>query len=278
MTGTQSAAVETDAPICHLGESARWDGHRWWWLDATNGRVFSAATRPSALTDIRLEHDFGRRTTVVQPVDGGYLIVCGANVLAVDTAGTIENWAELPSLPGETFNDATVDDSGRLIIGTIAPEGRRDGRLLRIERGREARVLQDGFALSNGMGWRSSSELIHADSTHHCVWSHHIDGATVTSRRILDIPDGLPDGLIVDPDGSIWVAVYGTGEVRHYDTNGHLDHVITVPTAQVTSIARGGHRHDQMLITTAREGHTARSALTDRAAGALFLIEGLGTG
>jgi sugar lactone lactonase YvrE len=68
------------------------------------------------------------------------------------------------------------------------------------------------------------------------------------------VPDGKPDGLTVDAAGSVWVALYGGGEVRCYLPDGVLADVVHVPASNVTACTFGGPRLDRLYITTSREG------------------------
>jgi sugar lactone lactonase YvrE len=82
--------------------------------------------------------------------------------------------------------------------------------------------------------------------------------------------DGNPDGLTVDADGGVWVALFGGGAVHRYRPDGVLDEVVAVPTAQVTACTFGGPGLDQLFITTSREGMGADD---DPLAGSLFRAE-----
>lgn len=52
--------------------------------------------------------------------------------------------------------------------------------------------------------------------------------------------DGAPDGLTVDADGGVWVALWGGSAVRGYDSHGRLQEVIAVPARQVSACTFGG--------------------------------------
>ncbi len=70
----------------------------------------------------------------------------------------------------------------------------------------------------------------------------------------IDAKLGSPDGLTVDADGGVWVAVYGGGQVHRYTPAGVLDTIVMVPDAtQTTSMGFGGPELDTLFVTTARE-------------------------
>src|SRR5690606_2548208 len=84
-------------------------------------------------------------------------------------------------------------------------------------------------------------------------------------------PDhGHPDGLTVDAEGGVWVALYAGGAVRRYRPDGALDAVVEVPVRQVTACTFGGDRLDELFITTSREGLGPDD---EPAAGSLFHAE-----
>jgi sugar lactone lactonase YvrE len=74
-------------------------------------------------------------------------------------------------------------------------------------------------------------------------------------RPFVEIPaeHGLPDGLTVDRDGGVWVALFGGSAVRRYGPDGVLDDVIPLPVSQVTACTFGGPALDELYITTTRE-------------------------
>src|SRR5690606_23568937 len=93
----------------------------------------------------------------------------------------------------------------------------------------------------------------------------------LTHRRpFVELADGRPDGLVVDSEGGVWVAVNRTGAVHRYTSAGVLDEVVEVPPRQVTACTLGGGHLDQLFITTSKEG---LSAGEDPLAGSLFVAD-----
>jgi sugar lactone lactonase YvrE len=136
-----------------------------------------------------------------------------------------------------------------------------------------------GVSVSNGLDWSPDGSLAYYDDTA----THRVDVfdydpcAGLTNRRpFVRLGErDLPDGLTVDADGGVWVALNGRGAVHRYTPSGVLDAVVEVPAAQVTACTFGGPRLDQLFITTSREnpapGH-------DPLAGALFRADVGATG
>jgi sugar lactone lactonase YvrE len=88
-------------------------------------------------------------------------------------------------------------------------------------------------------------------------------------RPFAEIPAelGRPDGLTVDAEGGVWVALSRGGAVRRYTPDGVLDAVVEVPARKVTACTFGGPRLDQLFITTSRQGVEPGA---DPLAGSLF--------
>lgn len=276
---------EPEGPRAHLGESPRWDGAAWWWVDAAAGTVWR---RPPGGT-AELVLDRGSRVSLCHPLDGGGAVVAdGAQPRVV--AGEPgdwrldEPWCEALVPDGWLVNDGSADAAGRLWIGSIHPDRTAGaGQLIMVEPCGAPQVVRDGFTLSNGMAWDAAgTTLWHADSGERVVWAHRID---VAQGRLLDstvalefaAEDGLPDGLASDRAGGLWVALYGTGQVRRY-CSGRLDLVVVVPTAQTTAVELGGPDRSELLITTAREGFDAVQSAAEPLAGRSFRVRGVTPG
>ena len=89
-------------------------------------------------------------------------------------------------------------------------------------------------------------------------------------RRFVNVEAGIPDGLTLDADGCLWLAVFGTGEVRRYTPAGDLDTVIRLPVDQPTSMAFGGDDLSTLYITTAREDLTPAEVAAQPHSGDIF--------
>ena len=99
-------------------------------------------------------------------------------------------------------------------------------------------------------------------------------GASVSGRVLvaIDPNEGVPDGLTVDDEGCVWLAVWGAGEVRRYDDDGRLLRTLPFPTAHVSSCSFGGADGDRLFVTTARAG-IARDDPGYADAGAVFVVD-----
>lgn len=186
----------------------------------------------------------------------------------------IEPLPEVWSDSSVRFNDGGCDPAGRFYCGTMAYGATPGaGSLYRLDPSGEATQVLTGLTISNGLGWSPDGTLAyHNDTPTRTVsvfdWTS-ADGL-VDRRPFVRLPaelEGNPDGLTVDSEGGVWVALYGGSAVHHYSPDGTLDEVIELPVTQVTSCAFGGDDLRTLYITTSRENLDADE---QPAAGGLF--------
>jgi len=189
--------------------------------------------------------------------------------------GTGEHHALRIDGPGR-LNDGACDPWGRYWIGSAAPaDAPNAGALHRIV-DREAQPIVSGVSLSNGIDWSPDGSIMYyVDSTTRRVDRFAYDGERgLPTRReafvTLEPDEGLPDGLCVDAEGGVWLALWDGWQVRRYSADGRLDAVIELPVAKVTSCAFGGHALDELYITTATMGLCEDELRAQPHAGALF--------
>ena len=66
----------------------------------------------------------------------------------------------------------------------------------------------------------------------------------------IDEADGSPDGMTIDTDGALWVALWGGGQVRRYLPDGELDEILDIDATNVSCCTFGPD--GTLYITTAR--------------------------
>ena len=193
------------------------------------------------------------------------LVGSSAGVQLVGADGTIQPLAPLPPSAHDdlVLNDGKVDARGAVWAGsTTRSRHPGAGSLLRLEPADGAATASlepvvGGLTLANGLDWSLDGRLLyHADSLTGIVHRHRLadDARTVVASDellVVDPVDGVPDGLTVDADGDVWLAVWGAGAVRRYRPDGTLTGVVAVPTPNVSSCCFGGAALDRLYITTA---------------------------
>ena len=238
-----------------LAEGPRWDARieRLLWVDIDGCALhrFDPASGEDEATPLPAKIGSAAPTR-----DTDVVLVALADRLAmVDVAaGGVEDLVALPHAhPGLRANDGGVDPAGRFWVGTMAEdESPGKGALYRLEGGEPATVLEP-VSLSNGLGW-SGGRMYYVDSPTKRVDLLDYDEATgaVENRRpfaTIEEGVGVPDGLVVDDDGGVWLALYGGAQVRRYSPDGELDAKLEVPADNVTACWFAG---DRLFITTAR--------------------------
>ncbi|WP_329242557.1 SMP-30/gluconolactonase/LRE family protein [Streptomyces canus] len=269
---TYDVAVRAEAT---LGEGPTWDGERLLWIDILGARLHTYDPVSGHRTVRVLDQHIG----AVKPRAGGGLVLNLRDGVALLDPDDSFRWLHHEPVPGRRANDAAVAPDGSLWAGTMrydeAPGG---GTLSRITGDGTHRTVLDDVAVSNGTGWSPDGRLMYyIDSpTRRVDVFDHESGRLSDRRLFVGIEDGagFPDGLTVDADGCVWVALWDGGAVRRYTPDGTLDHVITLPTPRVTACAFGGPDLTDLYITTARVGLDAPHPV----AGSLLVVPGAGKG
>jgi sugar lactone lactonase YvrE len=267
---TQPERVQ--APVCTLGEGPVWDGRdqSLYWVDILESRVHRMAADGSFSS-----WDTGQPVGAVVPrASGGLVVAVRDGFMALDPAsGTLTTLAEVEKdQPGNRMNDGSCDRAGRFYAGTMAfDESPEAGALYRLDPDLSVTSLLTGVGTSNGIGWSPDDRLMYyIDSQAHRVDVFDYDPATgqIGGRRpfkAVGEGDVVPDGLTVDADGGVWVAVWEGYALLHHDPDGQLIETVDLPAARVTSCVFGGPDLDRLYITTA--------AGPGESGGALFVCE-----
>jgi sugar lactone lactonase YvrE len=258
-----------------LGEGPRWDSARGrlLWVDIDNGQVVEGRLNGLGLT-VTARHEVAATAGAVAFAEDGTLLVAahhGLTHLAPDGSSTT------PDLLGSAsrFNDGAVDPSGRFLVGTLAlGESSSTEQLMRLERDGSLTVLDDDLGLSNGLAWSvDGAQFFSTDTLGHVIYVRDYDvetGAVGARRPWLTVEDGYPDGIAVDAEDHVWVAVWGAGEVRRHAPDGTLDTVVEVPAPHTSAVALAGPDLDVLVVTTAASELDAQQLASAPSSGQLF--------
>jgi sugar lactone lactonase YvrE len=184
--------------------------------------------------------------------------------------------------PGRTdtrMNDGAVDPAGRFWAGTMSLVRQSgQGTLYRLDPDGTARPMIAPVTTSNGIDWSpDGGRMYYVDTRTRRidVFTFDVSSGTPTERRtFVDLADetGRPDGLIVDEEGAIWVAMWQGGEVRRYLDDGRLDAIVRIPATLTTKCAFGGPALADLYITTAAGALDASQRAGQPHAGAVFRV------
>lgn len=264
-----------------LAESPVWDARRQslLWVDITRGHVhrYDPRTGEDTVTAV------GVPVGAVAVRRGGGLVLAAARGFAFldEEDGSLE-WLWSQAL-GDRMNDGKCDPAGRFLAGSLT-SARVPGAaaLYRLDTDGRVAVLIADVTLSNGLGWSpDGTRLYFADTPLERVdvLDYDVTTGAVSGRRVFaDLREvaGRPDGLTVDADGGVWIAMARGGAVRRYRPDGRLDHVVELPVRLVTSVTFGGAGLADLYVTTSREGLGPGDLAGQPQAGAVFCLPASG--
>jgi sugar lactone lactonase YvrE len=178
------------------------------------------------------------------------------------------------------MNDGACDPAGRLWAGTMATDlSPSAGNLYRISSTLQVTPVLPKVSISNGLDWSPDGQTFYfTDSTTKRLdaYDFDIDTGEISNGRVLvDLPDPVatPDGMAVDAEGTIWVAMWDGGCVQRFSPEGMLLETLDLPVIRPTSVAFGGPALNQLFITSARNGLTPRQLQDQPHAGGIFVLE-----
>jgi sugar lactone lactonase YvrE len=235
------------------GEGVRWDARRGelLWVDIGAGRFLRA---PLEEIDAPVEHRAGTPVGAVTPyAGGGWLLAAGRGLVAVDEQGGQHPVAELAP-DGVRMNDAACDPAGRFWAGSMALDqapGAASLHRLDVD-GRVTTVLR-GLTISNGLGWSPDGRTAYLnDSGPSVTWAFDWDGETLSRQRVLVHHErGSCDGMAVDDEGCLWIALWDGGAVDRIDPSGRRVARVELDARQPSDCCLVDGR---LVVTTATDG------------------------
>jgi sugar lactone lactonase YvrE len=195
-----------------------------------------------------------------------------------ERSGNVELVAPVEAdTPTNRMNDGKCDPGGRFWAGTMAFDVTPNvAAMYRLDPDFHVTKVFDNVTLSNGLDWTPDGRhMYYIDSMTQGVDImdfNPVDGSVTNRRRLITVPkeDGLPDGMTVDAEGYLWVALHGSGSVRRYAPSGEIDRIVRVPPSMVTCPAFGGPDLSDLYITTMHYGLSEAERSAQPLAGALF--------
>jgi sugar lactone lactonase YvrE len=246
---TEAVAYHGEGPVWSEG----WGGLRW--VDMLAGDVLSLGDDGA----VKRTH-VGQVAAALRPRSaGGGVIGVERGFAFEEPNGELTRLDELWSDESIRMNEGACDPDGRFYCGSMAYDKRPGaGAVYRLDPDRSVQVILEGVTVSNGLDWSPDGGLAYYNDTETYrtdVFDYAPESGLTNRRPFASVePDeGRPDGLTVDAEGGVWVAMNGAGAVRRYSTGGELEEVVSVPVAKATACAFGGPELDQLFITTSRE-------------------------
>ncbi|XP_023246332.1 regucalcin [Copidosoma floridanum] len=159
------------------------------------------------------------------------------------------------------------------------------GSLYRFDNDQTVERMLSPVSISNGLAWNSNNTIFYyIDSPTKVVFAFDYDIASgnIANKRVVfnftdNKIDGVPDGMTIDANDNLWIAVHDGAVVLNVDTKtGELIHKIELPATKLTSVAFGGPDLDVLYVTSAYGGLNAIERQNKPDSGCVFTIEGLG--
>jgi sugar lactone lactonase YvrE len=262
---TDPVAYHAEGPVW----SERWGGLRW--VDMLAGDVLSFAADGS----VQRRH-VGQVAAALRPrVGGGAVLGIERGFALEDPDGTVTALDPLWDDPELRMNEGGCDPDGRFYCGSMAND-RSPGAasLHRLDPDGSTHVVLERVTISNGLEWSPDGSLAYYNDTatmQVAVFDYDAEGGLSGRRTFVALADeGRPDGLTVDSEGAVWVAVSNQSAVHRYLPDGRLDEVVEVPARKVTACTLGGADLDELFITTSQENLEPGE---DPVAGSLFHLK-----
>ncbi len=244
-----------------LGEGSIWDYDKsvLYWIDIDGEKFWTF----DPLTRKHTEYELGSKVGCLVPETINSVVVAlqdGVYRKYLDS-GKLEFISRPASLKSEErFNDGKCDAQGRLWVGTMRLEGKRgDSHLYKMDKKGTFSEMINNVSISNGIVWSiDNKKMYYIDTPTRKVmeYSFNLKKGTISDPRVaVQIPEGIggPDGMTIDNEGMIWVAIWGGSSVCRFDPRtGELLARVKLPVKNVTSCAFGGKNLDILFITTAK--------------------------
>lgn len=254
------------------------------WVDAFRAAVLVAGVDEREIV-LRRRYELAGPVTAALPLAGrdGWLLAAGSGFTHLRRDGSSELLAQPERAEHGVvrMNDAKCDPAGRLWAGSMgydAAPGR--GSLFRVDLdGSVERILDHTQQITNGIDWSPDGTTIYVnDSGHGVVYRAPYDvdsGAVGAFEPFIVVPteSGVPDGLTVDLDGMLWVALWGGASVHRYTPTGKLVERVAIPAKLVTSCCLGGTAMRTLFVTSARFELSADELAARPRSGCLFALE-----
>ncbi|WP_394199065.1 SMP-30/gluconolactonase/LRE family protein [Litoreibacter albidus] len=183
-------------------------------------------------------------------------------------------------MPANRFNDAKTDPAGRVWTGSMSLDASMpSGSLYRFDSVKDAKAVDGGFQVSNGLDWSPDGRTFYfTDTALGIVFAYDYDNesGTLSMRRAFltfDAAEGKPDGLCVDSEGNLWIALWDGWRVACYGPDGTLKREIDMPVPRPTSCCFGGDDMKRLFITSASIRLPASVLEEAPLSGALFAID-----
>lgn len=262
-----------------LGECPVWDAQQnlLYWVDILSGNLFQY----NPITKNRVVHDIGEHigSFALREKGGAVLALQSGFAFYSFESNQIERITNPEShYPNHRFNDGKCDPSGRFWAGTLSYQvNENTGSLYTLNSNLKTVVRLKNLTISNGMAWDTRKKVFYfIDSPDRTIYKfdYNLQTGEIENRSeffIFSSENALPDGMTIDAEGHLWVALFnGFKVVRIHSDSAQIIFEVSLPVPQVTSCTFGGSGLNELYITTAREHMSEKDIEENPLSGCLF--------
>ena len=263
-----------------VGEGAIWDSERQvlYWVDIIGQKLFVYDPVSGENRSIDTLQAVG---TVVPRAAGGLVVALHNGFASLDPASGLMRPIADPErdIPANRFNDGKCDPAGRLWAGTMEFDGAPGrGALYCLELDGTVTRKFGGVTISNGIVWSQDQRtMYYVDTGRNDVraYDYDLDSGAISNERVTVTNHGSGhfDGMTMDEEGMLWIAIFGGSAVRRYHPeSGELLATVDLPMSNVTSCAFGGRDLTDLYITSACLRLSAAQREAEPLAGSLVKV------
>ena len=268
----QANALLGETPLWHAGEQALY------WIDVLRPAVYRYDPAkgqtdnwpmPSAVGAIGLREG------------GGFIVACENEGISIYDPKTFEHRLVASPRKGHVgrYNDGRVDAAGRFWIGWLTHSRKETGSLYRVDVDGSVSEAMTDIVAPNGLGWSPDGQTMYITDSHiNTIWACPFDpvsGKLGARRKFYEFAPrekGILDGLAVDSEGGIWIAMYNGWAVIHLDPAGKLVDQFHVPVSLLCSCTFGDADLRTLYITSSVRQQNASQLANQPWAGALMSV------
>ena len=269
------------------GESPIWDPDAGLllWTDTASPYVHSWNPASGAAASRKTDRTV---RSVARGGNGRLVLICADGIYLLERGGSKAQLLCDPERgkPDRMPDDGTVDPAGRLVFDTYNTDKLDDpsGSIYSVESDGSVRTLDEGLKLPNGIAFSPGGGTMYvAEMFAGRILRYDYDptsGKASGRRLFASIPssEGLPDGVIVDSLGFVWIAHWAGWRLTRYAPDGTLDSTYSLPFATATCMGFGGADLDDLYITSATMGLSPEDLAKSLSPGGLFVLRKAGKG
>ncbi|CAH1118002.1 unnamed protein product [Phaedon cochleariae] len=270
----------TNVESTELGEGPHWDAdtQSLYYVDIIGKSIHRYV--PATQTYTKAVIDTNKNVSLIIPVRGEknkFVVTIGRQLVLIDWDGVSKNVSIIkilyevendPDSLDNRINDGKCDPSGRIWAGTMGPERElghfenEKGSLYTFQNGQVKKHLGK-IGISNGLAWNAElKKMYYNDTLKGSIYQYDFDiekgtignGKPIFTLEKMDDEIVGADGMTIDTDGNLWVAVFNGSKVIKIDPRKPetLLQTIPIPAKQVTSVAFGGPNLDELYVTSGK--------------------------